>query len=57
MGTADLIRANDLTRQDADLALGLVDAVAERLPAQTIATFDHRHCGAVALVGLPALWP
>jgi len=58
---ADLIRANDLNRQYADLALGLVDAivmaVAERLHAQTIATFDRRHFGAVALVGPPALWP
>lgn len=44
--TADWIRAGELVRTYADLALGLVDAaviaVAERLGITTIATVDHR---------------
>ena len=57
----DVRRANELTRQYADLELGLVDAavmaVAERLSAQTIATFDRRHFGAVILQTALTLWP
>ena len=49
----DLVRAATLNRQYADLALGLVDtavmAIAERLKADAIATFDRRHFGAVTL--------
>ena len=52
-GDADVRRASELNRQYADLELGLVDAVvmaiAERLEAWAIATFDRRHFGAVTL--------
>lgn len=49
----DWERAAELNRRYADLALGLVDvsvmAIAERLNATAIATFDRRHFGAVKL--------
>ena len=58
---ADLQRANTLCDQYADLKMGLVDgvviAVAERLEASAIATFDLRHFGAVAIEGNPRLYP
>ena len=45
----------------ASLKLGLVDAVviaiAERVGAETIATLDARHFGAVAIRGKPKLFP
>ncbi len=60
-GAADLHRALELDRTYQDLSLGLVDgivmAVAERLEARAIATFDLRDFGAVALKGRPELWP
>ncbi len=49
----DVQRAHELCRRHRDLRLGLVDgvvmAVAERLGASAIATFDHRHFAAVRL--------
>jgi uncharacterized protein len=60
-GGEDLVRALELDRQYADLALGLVDgvvmAMAERLEAEAIATLDLRDFGAVQLKGRPKLWP
>ena len=60
-GGEDLVRALELDRQYADLALGLVDgvvmAMAERLGAEAIATLDLRDFGAVELKGRPKLWP
>ena len=57
----DCHRANELNRQYADLELGLVDAIvmaiAERLEARAIATFDRRHFLAVRLRGQPELLP
>ncbi|MEX0879771.1 MAG: PIN domain-containing protein [Thermoanaerobaculia bacterium] len=57
----DLERANELHRKHRALRLGLVDAVviavAERLGADTIATLDVRHFGAVAIRGNPRLLP
>jgi len=56
---SDLERANELGRRYRALKLGLVDgvvmAVAERLGADAIATFDLRHFGAVK--GGPRLFP
>jgi predicted nucleic acid-binding protein len=44
-------RIADLTEQYADLSLGIVDAslvaLAERLGAHTVASFDHRHLATV----------
>ena len=58
---ADLVRALELDRSHAALALGLVDgvvmAIAERLGARAIVTLDERDFGAVTLAGEPALWP
>ena len=58
---ADVARAHALARQYRALKLGLADAiviaVAERLRAEAIATFDQRHFGAVSIKGNPALWP
>lgn len=57
----DLVRALELDRQYAGLALGLVDAVvmamAERLGAEAIATLDLRDFVPVELKGRPKLWP
>ena len=58
---SDLGRADALIRQYRDLNLGLVDAIvmamAERTKAESIATLDERHFGAVALRGAPRLLP
>ena len=58
---SDLQRAVELDEHYADLSLGLVDtvvmAIAERLDAQAIATFDLRDFASVELAGRPALWP
>ena len=58
---ADLTRAREITRRHRALAIGLVDAVvmatAERLRAESIATLDLRHFGAVAIRGTPHLLP
>jgi predicted nucleic acid-binding protein len=58
---ADVVRAAELDRQHSALGLGLVDAVvmavAERVKASAIATFDRRHFGAVTLRGRPVLVP
>ncbi len=60
-GRPDLRRALELDWTYRDLSLGLVDgvvmAVAERLNARAIATFDLRDFGAVTLKGRPAIWP
>ena len=57
----DLERAQALNRKHRALRLGLVDAVviavAERLGAESIATLDLRHFGAVAIPGNPRLLP
>ena len=57
----DLARAQGLNRKHRALRLGLVDAVviavAERLGAESIATLDLRHFGAVAIQGNPRLLP
>jgi predicted nucleic acid-binding protein len=57
----DLERAQGLNRKHRALRLGLVDAVviavAERLSAESIATLDLRHFGAVAIQGNPRLLP
>ncbi len=58
---ADLDRARALHLKYKALRLGLVDgiviAVAERLRADSIATLDLRHFGAVAIKGRPRLLP
>lgn len=58
---ADVERAYDLCSRYPELGLGLVDgvviAVAERLGAAAIATFDLRHFGAVQMEGRPRLLP
>ena len=58
---SDLDRADELIRQYRDLNLGLVDtivmAMAERTKAESIATLDERHFGAVTLRGTPRLLP
>ena len=58
---ADLDRAHELGRQYKALRMGLVDgvvmAVAERLEADSIATLDLRHFGAVRIHGGPKLLP
>ena len=58
---ADLTRAREIARRHRALAIGLVDAVvmatAERLHAESIATLDLRHFGAVAIRGTPHLLP
>ena len=58
---ADLVRAEEIARRHRGLRLGLVDtvvmAVAERRRADTIATLDLRHFGAVTLRGRPRLVP
>ncbi len=57
----DFDRALALTREYADLDLGLVDgiviAVAERIEAEAIATLDLRDFGAVRIAGNPRLLP
>ena len=57
----DLVRAREIMRRHRSLKMGLVDAVvmatAERLQAESIATFDLRHFGAVALRGAPRILP
>lgn len=57
----DLIRAREITRRHRSLKMGLVDAVvmatAERLRADSIATFDLRHFGAVPIRGAPRILP
>jgi hypothetical protein len=57
----DLDRARDLNGRFRALRLGLVDgiviAVAERLRATAIVTFDLRHFGAIPIRGQPKLWP
>ena len=57
----DLVRARELSEKHAALKLGLVDAVvvavAERLRASAIATFDLRDFGAVTIAGAPKLLP
>ena len=57
----DLERAHELHRKHRALRLGLVDAaviaIAERLGADTVATLDVRHFGAVAIRGNPRLLP
>ncbi len=57
----DLERARELSRRYRSLKLGLVDgvviAVAERVGAQSIATLDLRHFGAVEIRGTPRLVP
>jgi hypothetical protein len=57
----DVDAALRITRQYADLRLGLVDAVvisvAERLRARAIATLDVTHFAAVKIAGKPQLWP
>lgn len=58
---ADLARAHEIGEQYRALKLGLVDtivmAVAERLRAGAIATFDVRHFSAVEIAGAPRLLP
>jgi uncharacterized protein len=58
---ADLTRAREIARRHRVLRLGLVDAVviatAERLRADSIATLDLKHFGAVAIRGTPRLLP
>ena len=58
---ADLLVAERLNRRHRALRLGLVDsvviAVAERLKANSIATLDIRHFGAVKIRGEPKLIP
>lgn len=58
---ADLKRAQEVARRHRALKVGLVDgaviAVAERLGAGAIATFDLRHFGAVTIKGRPKLLP
>ena len=58
---SDLGRADELIRQYRDLNLGLVDtivmAMAERTKAESIATLDERHFGAVTLRSTPRLLP
>jgi predicted nucleic acid-binding protein len=58
---ADLTRAREIARRHRSLAIGLVDATvmatAERLHAESIATLDLRHFGAVAIRGTPRLLP
>ncbi|MEZ4424987.1 MAG: PIN domain-containing protein [Gemmatimonadota bacterium] len=60
-GGSDVERARDLDAANADLELGLVDAVvmavAERLGARAIATLDLRDFAAVTLRTDPELWP
>lgn len=57
----DLGRAKQLCQKYRGLRLGLVDSVvmamAERLRAEAIATFDLRHFGAVQLRSRPRLFP
>ncbi len=57
----DLARAREIARRHRALAIGLVDAVvmatAERLHAESIATLDLRHFGAVTIRGTPRLLP
>ncbi len=57
----DLVRAREISRRHRSLKMGLVDAVvmatAERLQAESIATFDLRHFGAVGLRGAPRILP
>jgi predicted nucleic acid-binding protein len=57
----DLERARELTDRYRSLKIGLVDAtvvaVAERLRAKFIATFDVRHFGAIDIKGAPRLLP
>lgn len=58
---ADLERARQICQRHRSLHLGLVDgvviAVAERLKADSIATLDLRHFGAVPIRGEPRLLP
>lgn len=58
---SDLDRVLDLTDRYRSLKMGLVDAtvvaVAERLRAKSIATFDVRHFGAIDIKGAPLLLP
>jgi predicted nucleic acid-binding protein len=58
---ADLARAREIARRHRSLGIGLVDGVviatAERLQAESIATLDLRHFGAVAIRGTPRLLP
>jgi predicted nucleic acid-binding protein len=58
---ADVARAHVIVRKYRALNLGLVDAVvmatAERLRADSIATLDLRHFGAVKIAGSPRLLP
>jgi uncharacterized protein len=58
---ADLERARQICQRHRSLHLGLVDgvvlAVAERLRADSIATLDLRHFGAVPIRGQPKLLP
>jgi hypothetical protein len=58
---ADLTRAREIARRHRALRLGLVDVVvmatAERLRAESIATLDLRHFGAVSIRGTPRLLP
>lgn len=58
---ADLVRANQLCLQYADLGIGLVDGtvigVAERLGAAAIATLHLRHFGAIRIEDDPRLYP
>jgi predicted nucleic acid-binding protein len=58
---ADAARAHELCTRYADLELGLVDAVvaavAERLHARSIATFDRRDFAPLVLRGSPTLLP
>lgn len=60
-GEGDLARAQELDKRHKALKLGLVDAVviavAERVRAEAIVTFDLRHFGAVTIRGNPKLWP
>lgn len=57
----DLAVARRICARYRSLRLGLVDAVviatAERLKADTIATLDVRHFGAVSIKGNPRLFP
>jgi predicted nucleic acid-binding protein len=54
----DWLRMAELVARYADLPLGTVDAsvvaLAERLAASTIATFDHRHFGVVRPRHIPS---
>ena len=58
---ADVARAHAIGKKYRALNLGLVDAVvmatAERLRADSIATLDLRHFGAVKMIGSPRLLP